>query len=64
MILKNALELGHREGKCQQRTNSETMTLMPLRDEGSLGESLRVNFEEAPTQAWIMPYSEFRAFKP
>ena len=37
MILKNALELGRREEKCQQRTNSETMTLMDLRDEGSLG---------------------------
>lgn len=37
MILKNAPELGCRGEKCRQGTNSEAMTLMQVRDEGSLG---------------------------
>lgn len=33
IILKNAQELGCRGGTCQQETNSETIILIPVRDD-------------------------------
>lgn len=38
MILTNALEAGYRGEKSQQGTNIATMTLMQVRDDGSLAQ--------------------------